>query len=93
LTGLALGSLLLQLGLIYADRPAVTAELVDRTLSNLASGFFEPAVEINDLGQVLRHYPQTMPTFVSEHARTHPPGLIAANWLTVQALARAPDSA
>lgn len=90
LTGLALGSLLLQLGLIYADRPAVTAELMDRTLSNLASGFFEPAVEIDDLGQVLRHYPQTMPTFASEHARTHPPGLIAANWLTVQALARAP---
>ncbi|MDX1416006.1 MAG: hypothetical protein R3293_17550 [Candidatus Promineifilaceae bacterium] len=90
LTGLALTSLLLQLAVIYADRPDISAELVDRTLSNLASGFFEPAAEIEDLGAALSRYPQLMPEFISEHARTHPPGLISANWLTIQLFSRFP---
>lgn len=86
-------SFLLQLSLIYADRPDLPAELIDRTLSNLASGYFEPATEIEDMQAVLRGYPQQMPSFASEHARTHPPGLIVANWLTVQALSRVPQLA
>ena len=36
-----------------ATRVDVAAELVDRTLSNQASGFFEPAAEITDIKQVL----------------------------------------
>lgn len=90
LVGLVLTHFLLQLSLIYADRPEVRAELVDRTLSNLASGFFEPAAEITDLNAVLRNYPQMMPTFASEHARTHPPGFIVANWLTIKAFTAVP---
>ena len=90
LTGLMAGSLLLQLALVYADRPQVAAELIDRTLSNLESGFFEPAAGIDDVHTVLRDYPQAMPSFVSEHARTHPPGLIVANWFTIRALAALP---
>lgn len=90
LTGLTAGSLLLQLALVYADRPQIAAELVDRTLSNLESGFFEPAAEIEDLHTMLRAYPQAMPGFVSEHARTHPPGLVVANWLTIRASAMLP---
>lgn len=90
LAALVAVGLLLQLALVYADRPDLPAELVDRTLSNLASGYFEPAAEIGDMGATLRSYPQQMPTFVSEHARTHPPGLILANWLTIQALTAAP---
>jgi methylthioxylose transferase len=81
-------SLFLQTTFIYADRPDVPAELVDRTLSNLASGFFEPAAEISDMNQVLANYPQVMPNFISEHARTHPPGLILANWVTIQSFTR-----
>jgi hypothetical protein len=88
--GLILGNLLLQIALIYADRPAVAAELIDRTLSNLASGFFEPAAEIDDLNLALQAYPELMPTFVSEHARTHPPGLLVANRLTIEAFATLP---
>ncbi|MFL7840408.1 MAG: hypothetical protein ACK2T4_05985 [Candidatus Promineifilaceae bacterium] len=88
LLGLFACSLFLQASLIYADRPNVSAELVDRTLSNLASGFFEPAAEIEDINQLLASYPQAMPEFVSEHARTHPPGLILANWATIQALSK-----
>jgi hypothetical protein len=88
LLGLFACSLFLQTSLIYADRTNVPAELVDRTLSNLASGFFEPAAEIEDVNQLLANYPQAMPEFVSEHARTHPPGMILANWATIQALSQ-----
>ncbi len=91
LTGLVVSSLLMQLAMIYADRPEVPAELVDRTLSNLASGFFEPAAKIEDMGSLLRTYPEAMPDFVSEHARTHPPGLIVGNWLTIQLFSQFPD--
>lgn len=84
LLGLMAGHLLLQLALIYADRPAVAAELVDRTLSNLSGGYFEAAAEIEDVGEVLRTYPARMPGFISEHLRTHPPGLLLANWLAVR---------
>lgn len=82
---LALSSIMigLQLALIYADRPAVLAELVDRTLSNLSSGYFQPAAAITDLNAALRNYPALMPEFAAEHARTHPPGLILANNRTV----------
>lgn len=82
---LALSSVMigLQLALIYADRPAVLAELVDRTLSNLSGGYFEPAAAITDLNTALQNYPALMPNFVAEHARTHPPGLIAANNRTI----------
>lgn len=90
LSGLILFSFLLQIAIIYADRTAVAAELVDRTLSNLASGFFEPAAEIEDMATVLRSYPQAMPAFASEHAQTHPPGFIIANWLSIKALTHWP---
>lgn len=77
-------ALLIQGTLIYADRQDIAAELVDRTLSNQASGFFEPAAEIDDIDEALSNYPQKMPTFMSEHARTHPPGLILSNWATIE---------
>lgn len=81
----------LQLSLIYAHRPAVLAELVDRTLTILDGGFFVPAAELDDLGATLRDYPQQMPSFLSEHARTHPPGLIIANNRTIALFALFPD--
>jgi hypothetical protein len=81
---LFVGSVFLQLSLIYADRFDVAAELIDRTLSNQASGFFEAAAEIDDANQLLRNYPRVMPLFTSEHARTHPPGMVLANWATIQ---------
>ncbi len=90
ITGLISASLLLQLALVYADRSTVSAELLDRTLSNQASGFFEPAAEVENIARLLRDYPQVMPSFVSEHAQTHPPGLIVANWLTIKGFARWP---
>jgi hypothetical protein len=81
-------SLFLQAALIYADRTNVPAELLDRTLSNQASGFFEPAAETENINELLVNYPRAMAAFVSEHARTHPPGMILANWATIQALSQ-----
>lgn len=81
----------LQLALIQADRTPLLAELIDRTLSNLSGGYFEPAITISDLNTALQTYPDLMPTFVAEHARTHPPGLIVANNLTAAFFTKFPD--
>jgi len=83
----------LQLAIIYAERPNVGAELVDRTLSKDTSGYAAVAGEIDDLNAVLREYPELMPTFDNEHARTHPPGLVAAHWLADRAFRAWPDLA
>ncbi len=93
LTSLVIASFGLQVAVIHADQADVSAALVERTLSNLASGFFEPAAEIGDMNYALRNYAALMPTFASEHAQTHPPGYIVANWATVQGLARVPVAA
>ncbi len=87
---LAGASLLLQLALMNADSISIRDELIDRVYSNLESGFFQPAAELPNLGSSLQNYPALMPTFSSEHARTHPPGLLIANRLTMDLLARLP---
>ncbi len=92
-TALVLLSAAMQLGLLYADRPAVGAELVDRTLSKASNGYVATAGEIDDLGDALRRFPELMTTFDNDHARTHPPGFIAAHWLTDRALRLAPAAA
>lgn len=93
LTTLVLLNLGLQLALVYADRPAVGAELVDRTLSKASNGYVATAAEIDDLDDALRRFPELMATFDNEHARTHPPGFVAAHWLTERALRAAPSLA
>lgn len=93
LAGLIATSLLLQISFAYADNADLPQELVNRVQSNQASGYFEPAVEIDDLGATLRAYPAVMPTFPSEHAQTHPPGLVLANWLTVRLWEQVPAAA
>jgi 4-amino-4-deoxy-L-arabinose transferase-like glycosyltransferase len=87
------GNLLLQMALIYADRPAFMAELVDRTLSNLSGGYFQAAAESEAIGDLLRRYPAAMPDFASDHLRTHPPGLLLLNWSTVRLSALFRDTA
>jgi 4-amino-4-deoxy-L-arabinose transferase-like glycosyltransferase len=90
---LVAGNLLLQLALVYADRHHVTAELVDRTLSHLSGGYFSEAATTGAIGPLLRNYPAAMPHFVSDHLRTHPPGIFLLNWLAVQVWAAAPGTA
>jgi hypothetical protein len=82
----------LQLGLIYADRPQVAAELVDRTLSNLSGGYFAAAAETTAISPVLRAYPEAMTAFASDHLRTHPPGLFALNWAVTRFFTAIPES-
>lgn len=91
LAALVVGNLLLQGALVYAEKPAVLTELIERTLADETNGYFRLAAATDDLNSLLRSYPSLMPTFPSEHTRTHPPGLILANWLVIQAFTRWPD--
>lgn len=93
LSALIVLNVALQLAFVYADRPAVGAELVDRTLSKASSGYLATAGEIDDLGDALRRFPELMTSFDNEHARTHPPGFVVAHWLTEHALRRLPTLA
>ncbi|NJN54170.1 MAG: hypothetical protein HC804_05065, partial [Anaerolineae bacterium] len=68
----------------------VQNELLNRVYSNLESGFIQPAAELPDLSNSLQNYATLMPTFTSEHARTHPPGLLIANRLTMELLTHFP---
>jgi hypothetical protein len=86
-------SLALQLSLIYADRPAVLAELVDRTLAVQTNGYFWTAAQADHFPALLADYPAAMGQFESEHARTHPPGLPLLNWWVIRLMARWPDAA
>ena len=87
---LVMGNLLLQGALVYAAKPAVLTELIERTLANETNGYFPLAADTADLSALLADYPALMPTFPSEHTRTHPPGLVAANWLALKAFAAWP---
>lgn len=90
----AVGVVLLQISLIYAQRPAVSAELIDRTLAVQTGGYFWTAANLPpDIHTVLRTYPALMADFASEHGRTHPPGLALLNWLTINGLNKWPDLA
>ena len=91
LLGLFAGCLLLQMAIVFADGNTLSASLVNRTLSFQTNGYFRTAAEIEDLDDTLRLYPMVMPLFESEHVRTHPPGLIIANWLTIQAFSKMPE--
>lgn len=93
LLALAGASFLLQLALMNADSPHIRDELINRVYSNLDSGFLQTAVELDDLGAALQNYPALMPDFPSDHTKTHPPGLVVANRLTLQFLERFPQLA
>ena len=94
LAGLMLLHFLLQLSFVHADATrtwlpageALRAELLDRTLPPLTSGYFWDAVLTEDMGATLRNFPEAMTSFESEHTRTHPPGLLLLNWLTIRGL-------
>jgi hypothetical protein len=90
LAALVVGNLLLQGALVYPDNTAVFTELIERTLADETNGYFRLAAITGDLPSLLRDYPAAMPTLPSEHTRTHPPGLILANWLVLQAFHRWP---
>lgn len=83
----------LQAALLFADRGAPVAELVERTLAVNSNGYFTTALAIDDLNATLRAYPDLMPQFESEHARTHPPGLVVLNWLVWRGMSQSEGTA
>jgi hypothetical protein len=93
LAALVLGNLLLQGALVYPEKPALFTELIERTLADETNGYFRLAADTTDMPGLLRNYPALMSAFPSEHTRTHPPGLIVANWLVLQIFQRWPDLA
>lgn len=91
LTALAIATLFLQLSLIFADRGDAYAELIDRTLAVQTNGYFWTAAHTENLSDSLTQYPTLLITFESDHLRTHPPGLLIGNWLTIHWLAQQPS--
>ncbi|WP_420644326.1 hypothetical protein [Candidatus Leptofilum sp.] len=83
----------MQWGLLYADRAEPLAELVDRTLAVKTNGYYWTAANLDDVNATLQDYPTAMPQFESDHARTHPPGLVLLNWSTIQLLQSTPNLA
>ncbi|MCP4415063.1 MAG: hypothetical protein GY805_00475 [Chloroflexi bacterium] len=86
-------SLALQWGLLYADNPQSKAELINRTLAVQTNGYFWTAANIDNINTTLKNYPREMTRFESDHARTHPPGLVLANWLTLKFMQKTPKLA
>ncbi len=93
LIGWACLHLVLQLAIMAADPDGWQPEPINRTLAILNNGYFQPAVAHPDLDALLRRYPAAMPAFESEHARTHPPGLIVQNWLLIRFFEHLPSLA
>lgn len=93
LTLLALTFLTLQIGILYADNPNIQAELINRTLAVQTNGYFWTAANTPNLNDTLRTYPQQMAAYESDHTRTHPPGLVVANWAVISLLGRVPGAA
>ncbi|GAB4275864.1 MAG: hypothetical protein Kow0080_25690 [Candidatus Promineifilaceae bacterium] len=92
-TLLALSLFFLQIGILYADNPNIQAELINRTLAIQTNGYFWTAANTPNLGDALRTYPQQMAAYESDHTRTHPPGLVVANWAVISLLERLPGAA
>ncbi|MCO5204605.1 MAG: hypothetical protein M9928_06225 [Anaerolineae bacterium] len=88
LSGLVALAVVFQVSVVHIDRGDASAELIDRALANNSSGYFSTALSIGDMGAALRDYPALMARFESDHARTHPPGLIVLNWLTLRGFER-----
>ncbi|MCA9957613.1 MAG: glycosyltransferase family 39 protein [Anaerolineales bacterium] len=91
LAALVLGNLLLQGALVYTAKPAIFTELIERSLADETNGYFRLAATTPDMAALLHDYPALMPSFPSEHTRTHPPGLVLANWVALQTFQRLPN--
>lgn len=91
---LLLGSLSVQLALLYLEHPDLVSTLFYRTVSirNLGAFFFD-ASHITDVEDTLRRFPELMPTFQALSPQTHPPGLQLVFWGASQLLNRWPDVA
>jgi len=78
---LYLAALLIQLSILLLFRANPADILFERSASDIASGYFTAAQEIEDLPDFLREYPEHMTSFYfSGHVRTKPPGIVLIYW-------------
>lgn len=63
-----------------------------RTASELSGGFFQIAVNIEDMPSTLRNFPALMEPWPA-HPKAHPPGFLLSFWLGEQVLASIPGIA
>lgn len=90
---LIVAALAVQGSVLYLARPDVLTLLFERNASPLADGYYTAALAVDEAGDVanfLRTYPSRMPTFVSDHPRTHPPGFPLLHWAVGRTLGRWP---
>jgi 4-amino-4-deoxy-L-arabinose transferase-like glycosyltransferase len=90
LIALVVTALAIQGGVLYLARPDIVALLFERNASPLADGYYTAALTMDNLGETLRTYPTRMPTFPSDHPRTHPPGFALLHWALGRTLGRWP---
>lgn len=90
LVALIVATLLVQAGVLYLARPDVVTLLFERNASPLADGYYAAALAIDGVGDFLRTYPSHMPTFSSDHLRTHPPGFPLLHWAVGHSLGQWP---
>jgi hypothetical protein len=81
LVGFGLATVLVQLAILHLTNPSPISELFRRTVSPNSGGFFNVTVEVEDIGDYLRKFPQLMPNWPA-HPQRHPPGvpLIFLGW-------------
>ncbi|UCC61812.1 MAG: hypothetical protein JSV36_13565 [Anaerolineae bacterium] len=87
---LILAALFVQGSVLFLARPDVATLLFERNASLLADGYYSAALNIGDVSDFLRMYPTHMPTFLSHHPRTHPPGFALLHWAVGQTLGQWP---
>ena len=88
LVALTLAVLFVQGGVLYLARPDVATLLFERNASLQADGYYTAALTVDNVGDFLRTYPLQMPTFLSDHPRTHPPGFPLLHWAVRHTLGR-----
>jgi hypothetical protein len=91
LVALSLGE---QVAVLALEPDGPLTQIFQRTISPMSNGYYTAALNIGpdvaDLAEFLRTYPSQMPSFVAEHPRTHPPGLVVSHWLVIRAMHQFP---
>lgn len=81
-------ALLVQGTVLYLARPDVITLLFERNASRAADGYYTALLDHEGIGTLLGSYPERMPTFAGDHARTHPPGFPLIHWAVRETVGR-----
>lgn len=86
-------SLLFQLGALWLKSANAEQLLIDRVKDPDFTGYFNSALQIDDLNAVFSKYDSTLasPSYCS-HCRSHPPGPVFFYWLVLRAVDTLPET-